>query len=625
MRSARAVTAGRSMLLIGMVAILGSALPMGGGDWPRVQPLVLCVIAAMAMGLMMTSGLVSESPRISKAARESESTSIEVLASEVVEASSDFIYTLDLQGRFTSLNPAALRALGYAREEVPGLTTEIVVAPECWSLVRHMRETKLATGASTTRELTVVAKDGTRILLEVSSNLIVRDGQPVGIVGIGRNLTQRRHAERVTYEGNQLLDVLLENSRDMIYFKDQQSRLVRYSKAYVERVCGRPQADRVGELVGKSDFDFFLEEHARAAFEDEQRIMRTGQPVLSKLERETHTDGRITWVLTSKMPWRDRTGKVIGTFGISKDVTALKEAEDKLASERELLRTLLDNVPECIYFKDLTSRFVHLSRSKAQKTLKHSPDLVTRLIQRNGCEGQEQASDTELLIGMTDFDMFGEDHARRAYEDEQQIIKTGRPIIGKVEKETHPDGSVSWSLSTKMPWRDRSGKIIGTFGISKDITEIKCAEMELEATHKSLLQASRTAGMAEVATDVLHNVGNILNSVNVSCSLVIDRIQESNFSNLSKVPELIRQNVGRLETFLTADERGKHLTEYVASLAQMLADQKTFLLRELNQLRAHVDHIKQVVSMQQSYAKVAGVEEKLELQKLIEDALHINR
>jgi len=118
-------------------------------------------------------------------------------------------------------------------------------------------------------------------------------------------------------------------------------------------------------LKGKSDFDLFTEEHSRPAYEDEQRIIQTGEPLIGKLEKETHMDGHVTWALTTKMPWRDSNGNIIGTFGISKDVTAMKETEDQFAETSSLLETLLANSPDCIYFKDAQSRFVRFSKSFA--------------------------------------------------------------------------------------------------------------------------------------------------------------------------------------------------------------------------------------------------------------------
>jgi len=418
-----------------------------------------------------------------------------------------------------------------------------------------------------------------------------------------------------------LLETLLATSQDMIYFKDRQSRFVRYSRSF-SRHFNLPTPDA---LRGKTDFDIFTEEHAREALEDEQAVLRSGLPIIGKLEKETYPNGRVTWALTDKMPWCDKNGCIIGTFGISKNVTALKEAEDKLASERELLRTLLDNVPDAIYFKDRESRFVRLSHAKVLKMLQSSPEVKARVAKAcPSFDPGQITSYSEALVGLTDFDTFTEEHARPAFEDEQEIIRTGKPIIGKPERLTHLDGSVTWCLSTKMPWRDKNGNIIGTFGISRDITALKQAEAELAAAHKRLVETSRLAGMAEVATDVLHNVGNTLNSINVSCSVVLDRIKECPSARLAKIPELLEQNVGRLEEFLTVDPRGKHIPEYLRTLAGTFDEEQKFVLEEMGHLREHIEHVNQIIAMQQSYAKVAGIQETIEPSQLLQDALQIN-
>ena len=430
----------------------------------------------------------------------------------------------------------------------------------------------------------------------------IRDaqGEIVGVLGTYEDITAIKEAQAALERTSNLFQTLLEHCPDMIYFKDRQSRFVHYSRAFVERYgLQDPQA-----LIGKTDFDIFTEEHARPAFEDEQEIMRTGRPIVGKLEKETHADGRVTWALTTKVPWRNAQGEIIGTFGISKDVTALKQAEDELRYERELFQALLDNIPDAIYFKDRQSRFVRYSRATFSKLL--------------------QLDRPDALVGKTDFDIFTEEHARPAFEDEQRIIATGEPIIGKVEKETHKDGRVTWCLTTKMPWRNAQGEIIGTFGISKDITPLKQAEAELEAAHRRLVEASRLAGMAEVASDVLHNVGNVLTSINVSCSLLLERVRQNRFANLAKVPELLRAHLGHLDEFLTQDPRGKHLPGYLEAVSKALTEQQEFLLTELAQLRDHVEHIKQIVAMQQNYARMAGLEEAIEPVQLMEDALRIN-
>jgi PAS domain S-box-containing protein len=435
-----------------------------------------------------------------------------------------------------------------------------------------------------------------------TSKVPIRDarGEIIGVLGTYEDITAVRQAQEALAHASNLFQTMMEHCPDMIYFKDRQSRFVHYSRAFVERYgLTDPNA-----LIGKTDFDIFTEEHARPAYEDEQEIMRTGRPIVGKLEKETHADGRVTWALTTKVPWRNAQGEIIGTFGISKDITELKQAEDQLRYERELFQTLLDNIPDAIYFKDRQSRFVRFSRA-----------LLDKL---------PQVGQAQDLVGKTDFDIFTEEHARPAFEDEQRIIATGEPVIGKVEKETHKDGRVTWCLTTKMPWRNARGEIIGTFGISKDITELKKAEAELEQVHRRLVDASRLAGMAEVASDVLHNVGNVLNSINVSCSMLLDRVRQNRFANLARVPQLLREHIGHLDHFLTEDPRGKHLPGYLEAVSQALTEQQEFLLAELGQVRDHVEHIKQIVAMQQNYARLAGIEEQIDPTQLMEDALRIN-
>jgi len=157
-----------------------------------------------------------------------------------------------------------------------------------------------------------------------------------------------------------------------------------------------------------------------------------------------------------------------------------------------------------------------------------------------------------------------------------------------------------------------------------EIEERKRFEAQAEAAHKQLLETSRLAGMAEVATDVLHNVGNVLNSVNVACSLAVDRVKASKLSGLSKISALLDENSGRLGVFLTTDPRGSEIPNYLKTLAEYFHSEQAFQLKELGQLVKHIDHIKQIVAMQQNYAKVAGVLEMIKPSQLLEDALHIN-
>jgi signal transduction histidine kinase len=175
-----------------------------------------------------------------------------------------------------------------------------------------------------------------------------------------------------------------------------------------------------------------------------------------------------------------------------------------------------------------------------------------------------------------------------------------------------------------MPLRNNSGQTIGTFGISKDITVIKETEAKLEQVHRQLLDASRQAGMAEIATNVLHNVGNVLNSVNVSSSLIADGVRNSKVPNFTKAMELFNDHQADLGNYLSNDPKGKKLPEYLTNLAAHLEDEQKNILQEIGSLVNNVTHIKEIVAMQQNYAKPSGLLESINVTELVEDALSMN-
>jgi signal transduction histidine kinase len=157
-----------------------------------------------------------------------------------------------------------------------------------------------------------------------------------------------------------------------------------------------------------------------------------------------------------------------------------------------------------------------------------------------------------------------------------------------------------------------------------EIEERKRMELEIERVHKELLQTSRQAGMAEVAINVLHNVGNVLNSVNVSASLVVDNVKKSKAASLAKVAAILREHEHDLGTFITSDAKGRQLPVYLGQLAEQLLADQTTTVQELDLLVKNIEHIKDVVSMQQSYARVSGVKEIINLRELVEDGLRMN-
>lgn len=264
---------------------------------------------------------------------------------------------------------------------------------------------------------------------------------------------------------------------------------------------------------------------------------------------------------------------------------------------------MLDNIPDRIYFKDVQSRFLKISKA-----------LANRL----GISNPEDA------VGKTDFDFNPPEKAREFFEDEQRIIRTGEPLINKVERQILPSGETIWASTTKVPLHDHGGHVVGIVGINRDITDLKLAEQKIEAINRELREASRQAGMAEVATGVLHNVGNVLNSVNVAAGVLSDRLNHSKSSGVSKLSKLLAERQGDIGHFLSADERGRQVPAYLQQLAEHLEKEQADMRKELHELLMNVEHIKEIVATQQNYARVLGVAEVVHLSEVMEDAIKIH-
>jgi two-component system sensor histidine kinase/response regulator len=406
----------------------------------------------------------------------------------------DAIYSKDIAGRKTLANPADLKNLpckmeaeALGKDDFDMFPREI--AEKFWA-----DDQKVIQGGSViNREEYFFNEEGQKCWL-LTSKLPLRDqsGKIVGLVGIGRNITEQKQAETMLAYEQQLFQQLLETLPDNIYFKDRESRFVRVSrskaKATMQTVrrsyrAAHPDlppnqwpahlADLKSFsewLIGKTDFDTYSETHALSAREDEKEIIRTGQPMVGKLQKTEVANGETLWWLSTKMPWRDKEGEIIGTFGTSLDVTRLKQTEESLERERALLRTLIDRIPDAIYIKDRAGRFILNNPTHAKR------------------RGLKTPSE---MIGKTDFDFFPKEVAEQFFADEQKIIETGAPLINQEQFTGMSDnGEKRWVVVSKALWRDDQGNVLGTLGITRDIHEFKMAQEALQASEEKLRESA---------------------------------------------------------------------------------------------------------------------------------------
>ncbi len=282
----------------------------------------------------------------------------------------------------------------------------------------------------------------------------------------------------------------------------------------------------------------------------------------------------------------------------------IRQRTSELAEQRNLLRTLIDHLPDGIFVKDVESRVLI-------DNVAHAQWLGLR--------------DPVEAVGKTDLDCLPREQAQKFYAAEQELIRHGTEIAAEETIVDGRTGETRWLLTSKVPLRDHTGKIIGLAGIQRDITERKKWEAEWESLHEKLVVASRHAGMADVATSVLHNVGNVLNSANISTALLSERIRKLQIPNLAKAVQLLQAHVGGLGQLLTADEKLRRLPQYLEQLAEHLGQEQTYLLVEIQALAENVEHIKGIVAMQQTYAKAAGVSEIVKPVELVEHAVRMQQ
>jgi len=339
---------------------------------------------------------------------------------------------------------------------------------------------------------------------------------------------------------------LVERLPQCIYIKNPSGTFTFANAPFCDYAGTTPEA-----VVGKTDFDFFSLHCATKFQADDDRVLDGSLATYeTEEENELLTRSSIT-VKVVKIPVTDAHGTIVGTQGMFWDITQSRRVQEELAQSRFLFDALMDNVPDSIYFKDPESRFTRINQALADRLrLQH----------------------VSQAIGKKDRDYFQKQHADAAIEDERKIMLDGQPIFRKEEHEQLLDGREFWVLTTKMPLRNQGRDVIGTFGISHDITIIKKAEetlraaaMELEARveerTKELEKLSADLTMAAVGSIIVHNVATPLLDI-------AQRLDNLEAALATGVLDDIRSRVVKIRD---ACQKGLRLVEQVQKVA---ADRK---------------------------------------------------
>jgi PAS domain S-box-containing protein len=301
-----------------------------------------------------------------------------------------------------------------------------------------------------------------------------------------------QQGESALAETEHLFRSFMEGLPDMVYFKDTKSRFIRANQVLANRLG----AVSAAALLGKTDFDFFSEEHARAAFEGEQEIMRTGVPLTNIEEKETWAGRPDTWVSTTKLPLRDESGKIIGIFGISRDITERKRAEDQMCEQARLL----DLIHEAVIVRDMEHRILYWNNSAERiygwTAREAAGQAASQLLQPDPARYQEA-----MRVVMEQGEWRGELNVR---------AKNGRDLIVEA----------GWTLV-----RDAQGNPKSILGISTDITKKKNLEAQMH-------RAQRMESLGTLAGGIAHDLNNVLAPLLMSVQLLKHKVGDQDGQKL---------------------------------------------------------------------------------------------
>ena len=365
-----------------------------------------------------------------------------------------------------------------------------------------------------------------------------------------------------------------------------------------------------------------------------------GQPVF---QDTPSTDRWGTWV-TALVPMRDFRGDVEAVLGVDFDakswVAAIRHA--RLTTLGYLATFLLVVAgASALLMHQITTRDLHLRLREQEgaqgerqrfETLVNSVDGIVWEADARTLRFRFVSRQSERLLGYPPELWMAEENFWREKlhpEDQWAVADRARRVAEKAPyaceyRMLAADGRTVWMRESAAVTSDSHGEPLVVQGMFYDITAQKRAAEELEQANSSLVDSSRFAGMAEVATGVLHNVGNVLNSVNVSGNVISDRLRGSKIIELGKVAGLLTLQAGDFAGFVARDPRGPHIPELISRVAEALRAEHAELLEEVDSITRNIAHIKEIVSMQQGFAKGHGLVEEIDVQAVVDDAIKIN-
>jgi len=375
--------------------------------------------------------------------------------------------TLDGDGYLQEINLAGAKMLGAERAALTGYAFgECVAKDDQNAFLEHVREC-LRDRHEVTSELRLVAAGGQSITVQLRSIPIEGPKEDTLCKTAITDITERKNMEEAIRQSRAFMQTVIDAIPDTMLVLGRDYRVLLANRASREMVGG------IDPTVCLTCHQ--LSHHRDLPCEGETESCQLCQVVATKAPMtviHSHFDakGKEVFVEVNAGPLFDDAGEVVHVIAVCRDITERRQAENSLEQERNLLRTLIDNLPDCIYVKDAQGRFIAANLTSAR------------------IMGAATPND---LIGKTDSDFYPPELAAEYRADEDKLMQSGQPLVNKSEPRLDSTGNPRTLLTTKIPLKDSRGQVLGLVGISRDVTEHKHAEEALHLLQQQLLEQQR--------------------------------------------------------------------------------------------------------------------------------------
>ena len=417
----------------------------------------------------------------------------------LVESLAENIFRKDANERFTFANQRFCKMLGRQLEEIVGKTDFDFFPPEQAARYQQDDQEVMRTGRPLDKTELHITPDGRKLYVHVIKQpLTDAEGRVTGIQGIFWDETERVQTEEALAYERDLLNTLLENATEMVYFKDTQSRFLRCSKS-MAKLFGYQKAE---ELVGKTDFDIHPQELATKFYGDEQWLFQTGRPILNELQQLVLAGGRKLFVIANKVPIFDANGKLRGLVGISADVSQLMEAQDARDRAREEYRRIFEEAIEGFFQTTPDGHYLQANPALARMYGYNSPK--------------------ELIENLKD--IAHQLYVEPGRRDEFIRLMREKGVVTNFESEIRRrDGSTIWISENARAVHDEQGNLLFFEGHVQDITDRKRAEAEKERAQQAIIEAAKLR--SSILNNISHDLRGPINGIEPLARMFLEKAQ----------------------------------------------------------------------------------------------------